>query len=272
MGEKKNQVFVISQIDAPNSNIRVRANVIADLIVAPVAEEFNLSCLRSDRDPTPGPVTPQILRSILASRVVVADLTGKNPNIYYELCFAQSFGIPVILLVDSTSSLPFDVKDERMIPIGDEKGTIDMAHGEDAKDELRKAFSIVLEEGYEPRSIVTEVAGVQSIERLTPENPMASELATLNRRVDQIHEILSSPPSRSSGGSRYRLSDVDQFMKYVNFLATEEFEFVTKEGLEGLVTDTTSPAFDAWVRKMIKDHFPDRQETPEEEGLDDLPF
>jgi hypothetical protein len=122
--EKKDQVFVISQIGPPNTKVRERANVIADLIVEPVAKQLDLRCLRSDRDPTPGPVTPQILRSILASRVVVADLTGRNPNVYYELCFAQSFGVPVVMLVNYTSSLPFDVKDKRMIPIGDDEGLI----------------------------------------------------------------------------------------------------------------------------------------------------
>ena len=50
-----------------------------------------------------------------------------------------------------------------------------MRQGERAKDELRKAFQIVLKEGFEPRSMITEVAGVQSIESMTPDNHIASQ-------------------------------------------------------------------------------------------------
>lgn len=272
MVEKEDQVFVVSQLGAPSTKVRDRANVIADLIVEPVAREVGLRCLRSDRDPTPGPITPQILRSILASRVVVADLTGKNPNVYYELCFAQSFGVPVVMLINDTSSLPFDVKDERMIPIGDEEGIIDMRHGEVAKTELRKAFAVALKDGYEPRSIVTEVAGVQSIESMTPDNPIASELATLGRRIEQIHDILASPPSKG-GSTRYRINDMDQIMRYLDEMMGDELGFVTKRGIEGLITETTSPAFDAWVRKMIEKHFSSHSESSDsEEDFDDVPF
>ena len=192
MVDKLDQVFIISQISDEGGPIRQRADVIADYIVAPVAKDFGLTIERSDRDPRPGQITSQLLRSILASRVVIADLTGENPNVYYELCFAHSFDLPVIPLIDNADNLPFDVKNERTIPLGDE-GSIDMQQGEIAKRRLRESLKVVLNDGYKPNSLVNEVAGVQDIESMTPDNPIASELAALKQRVDQIYSTVVAP-------------------------------------------------------------------------------
>jgi hypothetical protein len=54
------------------------------------------------------------------SGTVVADLTGGNPNVYYEPCFSHSFGLPVVILIDQADNLPFDIKNERVIALGDE--------------------------------------------------------------------------------------------------------------------------------------------------------
>ena len=185
MVEKKDDVFVISHIGGEDTAIRDRENVIADFIVRPVAQEFELEVDRSDRDPTPGPITSKLLRSILSSRIVVADLTGNNPNVFYELSFANSFGLPVVILTDKAENLPFDRKNERVISLNDE-GSIGMQQGECAKRKLREAFNVVLREDYKPNSLVTEVASVQNIESMTPDNPIASELAALKESVNQI--------------------------------------------------------------------------------------
>ena len=265
--EKKDEVFVISQIGDEGTPIRKRADVIADLIVKPVASESNLTILRSDRDYTPGPITPQLLKSILTARVVVADLTGRNPNVYYELAFAQSFGVPVVMLVDKTSSLPFDVKDERMITIGDSEGTVDMPAGEEAKRKLREMFRVVLDEGYKPYSIVNEVASVQNIESMSPADPVAAELAALNRRIDQIHEAVSSPISRSN--STFRVVDMRQLMKFVETYATFH-NIVDERELDDLITEQTSPTFNEWVRELVP-RLPDERRKKTQD-FDDIPF
>jgi len=85
----------------------------------PAASEFDLKVLRSDLDPTPGQLTTQIIKGIIESRAVVADVTGRNPNVFFELGVAQAFAKPLALLVKSSDASPFDIKNERMIVIGD---------------------------------------------------------------------------------------------------------------------------------------------------------
>ena len=261
--EEKERVFIISPIGDEGTPIRNRADVIADYIVAPVAEEFDLRVDRSDRDPTPGPITSKLLRSMLDSRIIVADLTGHNPNVFYELCFAHSFGLPVVILIDKAENLPFDTKNERAISLGDE-GSIDMQQGEIAKQKLRDAFNKVLEEGYKSNSLVNEVAGVQNIENMTPEDPVASELQAIKQRVDQIYKAVGT--SGSSKQSGFRQADVTSLLKLVeSFIAAGN---VSTEKLNDLVTDKTSDTFDEWVSKMKRVH----EAQILEADLEDLPF
>lgn len=51
-----------------------------------------------------------IVESIYSSDLIVVDLTGLNPNVFYELGLAHAFQKPVILLTQDISEVPFDLK------------------------------------------------------------------------------------------------------------------------------------------------------------------
>ena len=57
-----------------------------------------------------------LLRSrIETASVVIADLTGANPNVYLEVGYAWGKGRPTILLVVDVGDLRFDVKSQRCL-------------------------------------------------------------------------------------------------------------------------------------------------------------
>ncbi|HXP37300.1 MAG TPA: hypothetical protein VN817_06005 [Solirubrobacteraceae bacterium] len=185
MPKNRDSAFVICQVGAEGSEIRQRADEIYSFIVEPVTKEFDLSASRSDRDPTPGQVTAQIIRALTSARVVIADLTGHNPNVYYELGVAHSFAMPVVILVDSADSLSFDTSQERVIEIG--KGDrLGVADAEKAKRKLSDALSVVLAVDYQPSSLVSEAAGARSLQELAPDNPVATELAYVRDRLEIV--------------------------------------------------------------------------------------
>lgn len=177
--------FVICQVGLEDSETRKRADEIFSYIIKPVTDEFGLRAMRSDRDPTPGHVTAQIVRALTSATVVVADLTGRNPNVYYELGVAHSFGIPVVILVDAAESLSFDTSQERVIEIGQGE-RLGVAEAEKAKRKLREAMAVVLTDGYEPASLVSEAAGTRSLDALAPDNPIAQELAYVRDRLELV--------------------------------------------------------------------------------------
>lgn len=84
-------------------------------LIKPVAEEFALEVVRADEIPSPGAIIEQIRAAIQQSRLCIADLSDRNPNVLYELGLAQSMGKPTVLLSRDLKSLPFDVASQRVI-------------------------------------------------------------------------------------------------------------------------------------------------------------
>jgi len=52
---------------------------------------------------------------ILSAEVVVADITGRNANVFYELGIAHTLGKPVILITQTTEDIPFDLNRYRHV-------------------------------------------------------------------------------------------------------------------------------------------------------------
>lgn len=121
-GTLRKRCFVISPIGAENSEIRRHADVVFQCIVEPACkaeaeEEGGAHYVpeRGDHKTAPGKITDQIYEDILDADLIVAVLTGANPNVYYELAIAQSAAKPVILLMEKGFDAPFDIKDQRII-------------------------------------------------------------------------------------------------------------------------------------------------------------
>ena len=113
------RAFTIQQVGADNSPERKRADEIYNYIIVPAVRETGLEPYRADLDPSPGSIIAKMLSELLSARIVIADLTGHNPNVFYELGITHSFARPVISIADSRRSLPFDAKDERIIELGE---------------------------------------------------------------------------------------------------------------------------------------------------------
>ena len=75
-----------------------------------VGRPGTLRCLRTDEIYGPRPIMTDIWKSIRQSKLVVADLTGRNPNVFYELGLAHAIQKPVILLSQNISDVPFDLR------------------------------------------------------------------------------------------------------------------------------------------------------------------
>jgi hypothetical protein len=73
-----------------------------------------VACLRADDITNTGRITSQIIAAISNADVVIADITGSNPNVLYELGQAHAGGKPTIVLNQSDKS-PFDLQDFRQI-------------------------------------------------------------------------------------------------------------------------------------------------------------
>lgn len=60
-------------------------------------------------------VIQDIWRSIKQAHIVVADVTGRNPNVYYEVGIAHALRKPTIIITQSADDIPFDLRSFRHI-------------------------------------------------------------------------------------------------------------------------------------------------------------
>lgn len=85
-------------------------------IYKPAIEKAGLRPVRADADIFgTGKIIDQIWSGINAARVLVAELTTRNPNVFYELGLAHALEKPVVLVSSNEADIPFDLKHIRVI-------------------------------------------------------------------------------------------------------------------------------------------------------------
>lgn len=84
-------------------------------VIRRAAETFRLKVWRADEIASAGLITDQILEAISRSRVIVADITGRNPNVLYEIGIAHSLSKNVILIAEAGEIIPFDIAAMRVV-------------------------------------------------------------------------------------------------------------------------------------------------------------
>jgi hypothetical protein len=75
-----------------------------------VLEKRGYHCTRVDEKFFPGQIIEEIQRSIAESDVIVAEMTDKNANVYYEVGYAHGIGKHPILVTKDDKKLPFDLR------------------------------------------------------------------------------------------------------------------------------------------------------------------
>lgn len=101
--------FVISPIGEEGSEIRKRADQVYKYIISPVCEECGFEAIRVDKVNQSDSITQTIIDYIKESELVIADITGHNPNAFYEMGYRASIGKPMIHLKEKPEKIPFDI-------------------------------------------------------------------------------------------------------------------------------------------------------------------
>lgn len=83
--------------------------------IYPAVSGLGYACLRGDGHLSTHEIMRDVWHGICRSHVVIADLTGRNPNVFYELGIAHTIGKPVILICADHEDVPFDLRHLRHI-------------------------------------------------------------------------------------------------------------------------------------------------------------
>lgn len=127
---KEPDVLVAEAVESPPRTKRVREFLDTCFVMMPFGEWFDryydeiyssavkeagLEPVRADELFTTGTVVEQIWEQIRKSTVLLADLSDKNANVFYELGLAHAARKPVVFVSGKIDDVPFDLRHLRVI-------------------------------------------------------------------------------------------------------------------------------------------------------------
>ncbi|WP_185015615.1 hypothetical protein [Salinisphaera orenii] len=199
--------FILCPIGAEKSSDRERSDLLLKHVFQPVLSEIGYSALRADQIPKAGLITSQIINLIMDSDLVIADLTGGNPNVFYELAIRHATAKPYIQIIEAGASIPFDISGVRTIQIDSKHLDSVQAAKFSIKDQIQQ-----FEKGHRadsPISVAANVRLLQSdssyaeliVEKFdelrgfgwTNLDELGDKLDDVARRLEEIEEKLSDP-------------------------------------------------------------------------------
>lgn len=166
-------------------------------IYAPAIEAAGLEPNRADDLYRPSTIVSDIWDYTRNAKFILADLSGKNPNVFYELGLAHALAKPAILVVESMDDIPFDLRALRVL----EYDKNDSDWGNILRKKIEQAIQEVL------------VAPEQSVPAAFVDTPRPQKSVTLTSQEKDVLEIrqeldllrrqFSGMPSRNRSTEEY---------------------------------------------------------------------
>lgn len=180
-GDCMRECFIITPIGHAGSETRRETDGLVKSVFFPVLKSFDFDPIPAHQISETGSITRQIIKRIIESDLVIANLTELNPNVMYEVGVRHCARKPMIVVAKEGTILPFDLSDERTIFFRN-----DMIGSEELKNMLREMIPKALEE-VSPDNPVYRVVDLDLIK--FPEE--ISDVAMLsNKRYSQIEDQL----------------------------------------------------------------------------------
>ncbi|MDX5485205.1 hypothetical protein NJE56_09580 [Bacillus pumilus] len=119
--------FIVMPIGPRDSDIRRSSEGIYQAVIKPTLEELGYKPSAAHEIDDTGSINKQIIERLLNDELVIANLTGLNPNVMYELAVRHATGKAIVSVCQEGTTLPFDLYDERTIFYEDDmKGVIEL--------------------------------------------------------------------------------------------------------------------------------------------------
>jgi hypothetical protein len=143
-----------------------------ETIYSPAIKTAGLTPRRADDFNRPSAITHDIWVLTNQAKVILADLSGKNPNVFYELGLGHALAKPAILITDAMEEIPFDLRSLRII-----------VYNKNQPD-----WGILLQEAIQ--TAIREVLASPS-EAVLPTFLLENQIQSLRQDLDQVKRIES---------------------------------------------------------------------------------
>lgn len=119
MAEKVKTCFVIMPISDGNPYEVGHFSRVYKHLIQPACAAAGIQVIRADDVKSTNYIAIDILQKVVKSDLVICDLSGRNPNVLYELGVRQAFDLPVVLIKDIRTDRIFDIQGMRTLDYDD---------------------------------------------------------------------------------------------------------------------------------------------------------
>ncbi len=172
---------------------------IYEKVILPACARHGIVPVRADGIADSGEITEQICRHVGQDDIVIADLTGGNPNVIYELGIRHTTGKPVIHIGEH-GQLPFDLSHIRTGMFKRSRSGLIRA-----RRDLESALEGVLRNGFEPLTPARILFGLPAaaplpaVVEMEPDDPDAPGLFDRFARVEEQMEAMAETSEAIAG-------------------------------------------------------------------------
>lgn len=100
--------FVLGPMDDDNLDVRRHTDAVWKYIIRPALLDTDYAARRADPEITRGLVSQPVIDGLLDDDLVIAIVSFRNPNVFYEVALAQAAARPLILLIEEGQDISFD--------------------------------------------------------------------------------------------------------------------------------------------------------------------
>jgi len=216
--EERGKCFVMMPFSDP-------FDVYYEHLYLPAIKEAGLDPVRADDLFRPSVIASDLWKMIQEAKVLLAELTTKNANVFYELGLAHAIGKPVILVSETMMDVPFDLQQLRVLMYDKD----DPAWGEKLAADITAAIREILAD---PVEAVPDIFRKKVKSQGPEQDVLESRLESLETEMRR----LKTGPSRGRGRPT-TTSDSSRFASVLlrNVRSSKEFdEWVHRWNRSGL--------------------------------------
>ena len=167
-------------------------------IYLPAIQSSGLVAKRADDLFRPSAIVHDIWELTKQAKVVLAELSGRNPNVFYELGLAHALAKPAILVAQTMEDVPFDLRALRVIVYDRNKPDWGAALKADIEESIRETLASP------ERSVLPSFLQVDDSHKPSV-TTTEKELISLRQDVDSLKRELATG-KESSAWALYQTS------------------------------------------------------------------
>ncbi|MXV36939.1 MULTISPECIES: hypothetical protein [unclassified Saccharibacter] len=209
-------------------------------IIIPSCEKAGFNPIRADDVKRTNLIHVDILKYLLSAEMVICDLSGRNPNVLFELGLRQAFDKPTVLMQEKGTAQIFDISSLRYTEYSRHM------HYDDVLD-VQKKLTNSLEETYAHRDDDSNVNSLIRLLSLTepaqpkpPKDPQAAQMSMILSELQDLKGLMQATGTMAGQRTLRDTQQEDQTEKLEYLLKTAEiaFQSYTESSDPTIIKDT----------------------------------